>query len=51
MAQNVIQNVGGQPSADSSIALGQINVNATVTVSFELESQRGTHPIDKLARS
>ncbi|MEW6619193.1 MAG: SIMPL domain-containing protein [bacterium] len=38
MAQNVIQNVGGAPSvAESSIALGQINVNAKVTVSFELE--------------
>jgi len=39
MAQNVVQNVsgGGTPSDDSSIALGQITVNARVTVSFELE--------------
>ena len=38
MSQNVIQNVGGAPSTmESSIELGQINVNARVTVSFELE--------------
>ncbi|MEW5692254.1 MAG: SIMPL domain-containing protein [Candidatus Hydrogenedentota bacterium] len=38
MAQNVIQNVAGGPSeTESSIAVGQININARVTVSFELE--------------
>ena len=40
MSQNVIQNsVGGQGSSDSegAVALGQIKVNANVTVSFELE--------------
>ena len=37
MAQNVVQSYSGQPQSDSSIALGQINVNARVTVSFELE--------------
>lgn len=38
MAQNVIQNVGGAAAeSESSIALGQISVNAKVTVSFELE--------------
>jgi len=37
MSQNVIQNYGGQAQQDSTIALGQINVNARVTVSFELE--------------
>jgi hypothetical protein len=37
MAQNVVQNYSGQPQSDSSIALGQINVNARVSVSFELE--------------
>ncbi len=38
MTQNVIQNVGESSSAmDSTIELGQINVNAKVTVSFELE--------------
>ena len=37
MAQNVIQNVGGPSETDGSIALGQIKVNAKVTVSFELE--------------
>ncbi|GAB4343452.1 MAG: SIMPL domain-containing protein [Candidatus Abyssubacteria bacterium] len=37
MAQNVIQNVAGQPSAESGIAPGQITVNARVTVSFVLE--------------
>ena len=37
-SQNVIQNVGeGQLEGESSIALGQINVNARVTVSFELK--------------
>jgi len=39
MTQNVVQNAGGSgaPPDDSSIALGQITVNARVTVSFELE--------------
>lgn len=38
MAQNVIQDVGSGSSAnESSIALGQITVNARVTVSFKLE--------------
>ena len=37
MAQNVIQNTGGASETDGSIALGQIKVNAKVTVSFELE--------------
>ena len=37
MAQNVIQNVGSPSETDGSIALGQIKVNAKVTVSFELE--------------
>jgi uncharacterized protein YggE len=37
MSQNVIQNVGGPSQPDSTISLGQINVNARVTVSFELE--------------
>jgi uncharacterized protein YggE len=37
-AQNVVQNVGGGPApAEGSLAPGQITVNATVTVSFELE--------------
>ena len=37
MAQNVIQNVDSPSATDSTIALGQIKVNAKVTVSFELE--------------
>ena len=38
MAQNyVFTGYEGQPQAQSTIALGQINVNARVTVSFELE--------------
>lgn len=37
MAQNVIQNYGGQAQPESTVALGQIYVNARVTVSFELE--------------
>jgi uncharacterized protein YggE len=38
MAQNVVQNVGGSTfAADSSLAPGQIAVNARVTVSFELQ--------------
>ncbi|MCK4256193.1 SIMPL domain-containing protein [candidate division WOR-3 bacterium] len=37
MAQNVIQNVADPSQSESSIALGQIKVNARVTVSFELE--------------
>jgi len=37
-AQNVIQNIGGAAAeSESSIALGQVSVNAKVTVSFELE--------------
>jgi len=39
MAQNVVQNISssGQASSDSSMALGQISVNAKVSVSFDLE--------------
>ena len=38
MAQNVVQNVGqGPATTEGSIALGQITVNARITVSFELE--------------
>jgi hypothetical protein len=39
MSQNVVQNIGGTsaPVDDSAIALGQITVNARVTVTFELE--------------
>ena len=38
MSQNVMQNAGGAaPEAGSSIALGQITVNARVSVSFELD--------------
>jgi len=38
MMQNVIQNVpGGSSETEGTIALGQINVNARVTVSFELK--------------
>jgi uncharacterized protein YggE len=37
MAQNVIQNVQSPSESDSSIALGQIKINAKVTVSFELK--------------
>ncbi|MGD9366352.1 MAG: SIMPL domain-containing protein, partial [Desulfobacteraceae bacterium] len=37
MSQNVIQNVASPSESDSSIALGQIKVNAKITVSFELE--------------
>jgi uncharacterized protein YggE len=37
MAQNVIQNAASPSESGSSIALGQIKVNAKVTVSFELE--------------
>ncbi len=39
MTQNVVQNAGGGglPSEDSTIAPGQITVNARVTVIFELE--------------
>jgi uncharacterized protein YggE len=37
MAQNVIQEVGGSaPPSDGSLAPGQINVNARVSVAFEL---------------
>jgi uncharacterized protein YggE len=37
MAQNVVQEVGGASvQADSSVAPGQISVNARVSVSFEL---------------
>jgi uncharacterized protein YggE len=35
--QNVIQNVASPSESEGSIALGQIKVNARVTVSFELE--------------
>lgn len=37
MAQNVMQNAGAPSGMESSIALGQITVNARVTVSFELQ--------------
>ena len=37
MTQNTIQEAGGSSELDSSIALGQINIRAQVTVSFELE--------------
>jgi uncharacterized protein YggE len=39
MTQNVVQNVsgGGQSSEDTTIAPGQITVNARVAVTFELE--------------
>lgn len=37
MAQNVVQDAGSFSRAESTIALGQINVTARVTVSFELE--------------
>ncbi len=37
MAQAAMQIPGGSPVSGSSIALGQIKVNARVTVSFELE--------------
>ncbi len=37
MAQNIIQNVPSSTETESSVALGQIKVNANVTVSFELE--------------
>lgn len=38
MAQNVIQNAGGGPAeTDGTIALGQIKVNARVSVSFALK--------------
>jgi uncharacterized protein len=38
MAQNAVQNyAGGQASPESSMALGQISVNARVSVSFDLE--------------
>jgi uncharacterized protein YggE len=38
MSQNVVQNVsGGSIGSESSIALGQININAKVSVSFELK--------------
>jgi hypothetical protein len=37
MAQNFVQNVGGDPlETEGSIALGQISINARVRVSFEL---------------
>lgn len=38
MSQNVIQNTAGSSNSESGIALGQIKVNASVTVSFELEN-------------
>jgi len=39
MSQNVVQNTQGGPAGDSDtgVALGQIKVNATVSVSFELK--------------
>ena len=39
MSQNVVQNSqgGNAGESDSGIALGQIKVNATVSVSFELK--------------
>ena len=38
MAQNVIQDAGGRPaSEDSTIALGQIAVSASINVTFEME--------------
>jgi hypothetical protein len=37
MAQNVVQTAGGPSTPQSTIAPGQIVVNASVTVSFELE--------------
>lgn len=37
MAQNIIQNVASPTESSGSIALGQIKVNAKVTVSFEIE--------------
>jgi len=38
MTQNVVQNVGGgnNPGSDTAVALGQIKVKATVSVSFKL---------------
>ena len=49
MAQNVIQNVDSPSQADSGIALGQIKVNAKVTVSFELESVPSHKDVEKRA--
>jgi uncharacterized protein len=38
VSQNAVQNVGGSTvSSDSTIALGQVTVNARVTVTFEIE--------------
>lgn len=37
MSQNVIQNTASPSESEGSISLGQIKVNARVTVSFELE--------------
>ncbi|MDD5454328.1 MAG: SIMPL domain-containing protein [Candidatus Ratteibacteria bacterium] len=37
MSQNIVQNAGGTSETESTIELGQINVNARITVSFELE--------------
>ena len=39
MAQNVMQEVAGTSQPDGGIALGQIEINAEVTVSFELEEE------------
>lgn len=36
-AQNVVQNISSPLEGESSVALGQISVNAKVTVSFELQ--------------
>lgn len=37
MSQNAVQNVSSSSEGESSVALGQISVNANVTVSFELQ--------------
>ena len=38
MAQNVIQDAGGRPSSEEgAVALGQITVSASITVTFEME--------------
>ncbi len=37
MSQNAVQNIGSPSEGESSVALGQISVNANVTVSFELQ--------------
>lgn len=37
MSQNAVQNINSPSGDESSVALGQISVNANVTVSFELQ--------------